>query len=440
MGAKGDVFDLSLHGSDQNLSEPGSQSVLTSGVPRKRQRQSVRDIVYEVVLPPVSAKRLKKLQSSLEAAANKVAFTQGIFDLFDRLRACQGNEVSTTLEARSPSDDAEVLDDIEINHGGPEIWRFRNFWKFLMVDEGTLSLGVLPQVGYVSKLDFRWLSENGRSLHPKTAEIIVAALPKAQDMTWGFLMPGRRLLSLRKEFRSALAQLLSKTRFPSVEILKIHLEDGNLCKDNFELESYCEKEEEDDMSGCWILSPIAFLDATETGVETISSTMTELHLELSVTTPSGEWINTGDHPRDGDDDIEDSDSDVSHASFNSAHSDHSDFVPKNEWLRADGKLPQNCFRDTPDPSTFGPLVLSLVRMVPKLPTLKKLSFDLGAGGGAIGQLTVTICAPRTPSRRSARRPHLSLPKKISARGICSVQGGMSLGLSTSTVIGGWVTS
>ncbi|KAH6653367.1 hypothetical protein BKA67DRAFT_692574 [Truncatella angustata] len=447
MGVKGDVFDLTLHGSDQNLPEPGSQPAPASAIISKirvnstkdclerfdrvfhetEQRQSVQDIVYEVVLPPVSAKRLKKLQSSREAAANNVAFTQGIFDLFDRLRAWKGNEVSVTLEARSLSDDAEVLDDIEINHDGPEIWRFRNLWKFLMVDEGTLPSGVLPEVGYISKLDFRWLSENGRSLHPKTAGIIAAALPRARDMTWGLLMPGRRLLSLRKEFRSALAQVLLKTAFPAVEILKIYLEDGNPYNDSFELESYCEKEEEDDLSlavrrllrlptlanlelgGCWILSPTAFLAAAEIGVEIISSTLTDLHLDLSVATPTGGWINTGDNPRDVDDDTEDSDSDVSHASFNSAHSDHSDFVPENEWLRADGELPQNCFRDTPDPSTFDPLVLSLVRMVPKLPNLKKLCFDLGAGGGAIGQLTVTFYAPGQPSRRSVRRPHSPLP-------------------------------
>lgn len=97
------------------------------------------------------------------------------------------------------------------------------------------------------------------------------------------------------------------------------------------------------------------------------------------------WITTGDYLRDGDDDSEDSDSDVSHASFNSANSDHSDFVLENEWLRANGELPQNCFRDTPDPPNLDPLALSLVRMVPKLPKLKKLCFDLGAGRGGGGR-------------------------------------------------------
>lgn len=70
-------------------------------------------------------------------------------------------------------------------------------------------------------------------------------------------MPGRRLLSLRKEFRSALARVLPETAFSSLEILKIHLEDGNPFNDDFELESNCEKEEEDDLSlsarrPCWL--------------------------------------------------------------------------------------------------------------------------------------------------------------------------------------------
>ncbi|RMZ83680.1 hypothetical protein DV738_g1034, partial [Chaetothyriales sp. CBS 135597] len=387
MEPQGDVFDLTIEGSDQNLPEPLPSTIRVDSTQDSLERfdsvfhgnshrQSIKDIIYQVVLPPVTTKRLKKLQSSREAATNNVVFTQAIFNLFNRLSKWEGNQVALTLKAGSPSDDAKVLDALDTKHGGsPPIWDYRNVWKFLMINETMLPSGVLPQVGCISKLE---LSDVRREIHPQSAGIIAAASPKARDMTWGFLLPGRRLPGLRKEIRSMLAHVLAKTPFPAVETWEITLGDTSPLNENFELESYCEKGEDDDLSlavrrllslptltnlkltGSWILSPVAFLAPTTT---TFSSSLTNLRLELAVTTPTGGWISTGDSTNPDEDlDPEYYDSEASRASFNSEHSDHSDFMQHGDWEMADGNLPAAWFRYTPDPSTFNPLFLSLVHM------------------------------------------------------------------------------
>lgn len=48
----------------------------------RQQRVLVRAIDFCVVLPPVSTKRLKKLQSGHEAAENNIAFTRAAASLF----------------------------------------------------------------------------------------------------------------------------------------------------------------------------------------------------------------------------------------------------------------------------------------------------------------------------------------------------------------------
>ncbi|RMD43446.1 hypothetical protein DV735_g1594, partial [Chaetothyriales sp. CBS 134920] len=270
MEPQGDIFDLTLEGSDQNVPKPIPSIIRVNSTLEclerfdkvfhgSDQRQFIRDIIYQVMLPPVTTKRLKKMQSSREAATNNVAFTQGILDLFNRLREWEGNHFSLKLKVWSPSDDRALHDTIQINHGGPPIWEFRNDWKFLMIDETTLPLGVL---------------------------------------------------------------------------------------------------------------------------------------DLSSTTPTGKWISTGDSSNPAtDEDPEWYDSDASRASFNSDHSDHSDFMQHGDWLTADGELPATWFRDTPDPSTFNPLFLSLVHMVPKLPNLKKFVFYLGPLAAAMPRFSVTFSAP-----------------------------------------------
>jgi hypothetical protein len=90
--------------------------------PNLRRRSLLRTIDFLVILPPISLKRMKKLQSNKEATVNNESFTRAIISLFTRLHSWDvtnddkesHSRIHLILAAESPSDCK--LDELEYNH------------------------------------------------------------------------------------------------------------------------------------------------------------------------------------------------------------------------------------------------------------------------------------------------------------------------------------
>lgn len=354
-------------------------------------RPLVRSIDFDVVLPTVSEKRLRKYQSTAEARANSVAFSEAILQLFERLSVWKfersHGDVHLTLTATSPSDDPDTspqattaLDD-------------RNAFKYITVDKTVLgSHQSLPFVLCITSLDWNRFDErtkysSGRLLHPEAVSAMISALPSLGKSIWHITMPPRRLTPLRREIRSALAEALNHPSFPALESLAIHLKDRQPLNERAEPESYVEQGEEDPLStgvrnvcqlpnlarlelrGSWILSASAFAGAR------LGSSLEYLLVDLAATTPDGRWHLAEVDPEDQEPDASDTDSEY-YDDYNlereprelpdidSEDSDREDpELPEKAVDIANFDLPMIQIRGLPGPDTLVPLLSSFAEAV-----------------------------------------------------------------------------
>ncbi|KAK1658025.1 hypothetical protein BDP55DRAFT_683869 [Colletotrichum godetiae] len=354
-------------------------------------REVVKRLHFTVNLPPVGEKRMKKLQSTREAAANNAAFTQAIVDLFQGLSDWETGEITLIVRVASPSDtDEDLFDSLDSSHSGSPIWDVRNDFKYISFDQSVVTASGLAQVRAISNLDFREdFSNVKRRLYPACISIISQALPSLKALTWDCIMPSRRHESSRKEIRLALAQTLKHGTFTNLKSLEIYLEDPDPLNDSSDPGAFCQSPEEDALSlgisrilqlpaiakvqltGLWTIAPTAFEAATDFG-----SLLESVNIESSGTTPDGKWLSIGEEEDDVYQDEPDSDSDASEAAFDSADSDTSDFVPEHEWEREAGNFPANSWRTSIDTEVFVPYILSLVRTTLKMSPLRTLRYEI----------------------------------------------------------------
>ncbi|WYZ35423.1 hypothetical protein EsH8_X_000070 [Colletotrichum jinshuiense] len=355
-------------------------------------RERLRNLQYEVVLPPVSAKRMKKLQSKNEAAVNDSALTKAILALFERLATFERANIKLVLSVASPTDsDRESIARLRSTHAGDPIWEVRNDFKYLDFDQSLLPAAGIPFVRGITSIDLeRELSVSGRRLHPHTISVLASALPNLKEMKCACMIPSRRLVPLRKEIRSALADALQNGSFNQLATLGIYLEDSYPLNESFDPGSFCENNEEDDLSlavgrilqlpaitninltGSWILSPEAFSAAT-----TFRSALDTVNIEGSGVTPDGKWLSTGDEDEgDLDDDLPDTDSEASEAAFDSEDSDTSDFMPEHEWEKEAGNIPQFSWRTKPDDTLFSTHLASIAKAARRMSSLRTLKWEV----------------------------------------------------------------
>ncbi|KAI0155685.1 hypothetical protein BJ166DRAFT_339704 [Pestalotiopsis sp. NC0098] len=116
-------------------------------------RGILRDFTLEVVLPEISIKRLKKVQSNAEAAANNAAFTRAICEFLRRLatwEARDGAGLSLTITAESPTHkrSEELVENGTLtsshNTFGPPIWEIRTMDNMLRFEAGDARAPQLP--------------------------------------------------------------------------------------------------------------------------------------------------------------------------------------------------------------------------------------------------------------------------------------------------------
>ncbi|KXH33674.1 hypothetical protein CNYM01_10394 [Colletotrichum nymphaeae SA-01] len=354
-------------------------------------REIVKRLHYTINLPPVSEKRMKKLQSTREAAANNATFTQAIMDLFQRLSDWETGDITLVIRVASPSDtDEDLFDSLDSSHSGNPIWDVRNDFKYISFDQTLDTTSGLAQVPVISSVDFREdFSNVKRRLHPACITIISQALPDVKALMWDCIMPSRRLESSRREIRLALAETLNQGAFTNLKSLEIYLEDPDPLNESSDPGAFCQRPEEDALSlaisrilqlpaivkvqltGLWTIAPAAFQATANFGpfIESVS-------IEGSGTTPDGKWLSIGEEEDDGGQDEPDSDSDASEAAFDSADSDTSDFLPEHEWEREAGNFPANSWRTSIDTEAFLPHILPLVKTTLKMSPLRTLKYEI----------------------------------------------------------------
>ncbi|EXF79872.1 hypothetical protein CFIO01_05239 [Colletotrichum fioriniae PJ7] len=354
-------------------------------------REVVKRLHYTISLPPVSEKRMKKLQSTHEAVANNAAFTQAIADLFQGLGDWETGDIALVVRVASPSDtDEDWFDSLDSNHSGRPIWDVRNDFKYISFDQSLDTTSGLAKVRAITSVDFREdFSNVKRRLHPACISIISQALPNVKALTWDCIMPSRRLDSSRKEIRLALAETLKHGAFTNLKSLEIYLEDPDPLNESFDPGAFCQSPGGDALSlaisrilqlpaivkvqltGLWTIAPTAFEAATDFG-----PLLESVNIEGSGTTPDGKWLSIGEEEGDVEQDEPDSDSDASEAAFDSADSDTSDFVPEHEWEREAGNFPTNLWRTSINTEVFVPHILPLVRMTLKMSPLRTLKYEI----------------------------------------------------------------
>ena len=152
----------------------------------------VKDIHFEILLPPTSAKRLKKLQSKAETAVNNATFTRAIAAFFGRLATWEprspGGGIQLTVTTRSLNRSliqnlvaSGELDQVH-NQFGPPIWDIRDSDRYI---EFTPDAPPLPKVACVSTFDV----ERQYRFHPSVLLVLSTAFDRLEKLEWRLLLP-----------------------------------------------------------------------------------------------------------------------------------------------------------------------------------------------------------------------------------------------------------
>ncbi|EEU45315.1 uncharacterized protein NECHADRAFT_80886 [Fusarium vanettenii 77-13-4] len=232
---------------------------------------------------------------------------------------------------------------------------------------------VLPVIS-----DKRLRNKSGRRLHPDAICVMAKALPCLEHTIWDLYMPPRRMPTLRKEFKAALASALLKPMYASLATLTILLwnpdprnEEAILIPD----------EEEDRLSlgmrricelptlvslflwGKWCLSYCAF--------RCFGPSVRSVFVDMSMVTPDGGWL-LDVYPGSEEEVEYDVESEFSSDSddqgdtlpdINSENSDIEDRLTRRAEATANQDRPCKEIREVPNPETFTLLVTSFAQAV-----------------------------------------------------------------------------
>ncbi|KAK8007951.1 hypothetical protein PG991_010502 [Apiospora marii] len=365
------------------------------------QQARIQKIHLEVLFPATSVKRLKKMQSNAETAANNAAFTSATAALFERLASWEprspGGGIKLTVSTRSLNLGlirelvaSGELDQVH-NEFGPPIWDLRDGYRYIQFTPDTPPL---PQVACVSELDV----DSEYHFHPSVLLAFTSSLGRLERLEWKLRLPGRRQAAERREIRSALAHALQHAEFPpTLATLEIYLGDQDPGNEHFDPGSFGENADDvDDLSLAvrrlcqlpmirtlrltehWILSPVA-LGSHASLPELHCPSLQHLYIDCARTTPSGQWMMSGD-PEAGieEDGYWDSDAEEEEpAAFDSDDSDTSDYAPEFAWDKEDGDVPGMWFRFHPEPP-YSALLQSLVDGVMHgMPSLRSFTVKIG---------------------------------------------------------------
>jgi hypothetical protein len=409
-----------------------------------RRRALLRKLLFRVQLPSPSEKRIRKLQSRREAAANSLVYTRALVALFSFLHTWEHQgDARLTLEVEAWSS-MDNYDNKDYGPKGKPIWGIRNQLREVDFDMDALhESGGLATVPVVSGFTTGWGS--GRRVAPAVMPFLTKALPNASGLEWAFYALPRRLLDLRRAERMSLANALLSTAAVDIRLLttlRIYWEDSDPFNHAFDPGSLVDRASGRDglsialrrisqlpglqrlsLSGCHIVGPQMFEDqdaSADHGASTWPS-LRVLEIEISITTPDGRWYFTGDPEKASSAEYavyeHEYDSDESAAAFDSADSDTPDYAPEHGWEREDGMAPWCEFRSAPDSETLVPFMVSMVHAVARMPVLRRLEFS--TSNAASARIFTDYFGPGEAKRGSMSDPervfhnaHLSDPRWV----------------------------
>lgn len=376
-----------------------------------RRRALLMHLEYTVELPRISKKRVQKLQGRRERAANNAAYTRAVYRLFKRLSVWEtrthllhSRSFRLNINIKSPL--ATYEPQYSRTQRGKPAWPVRADGCFIEFDASAVGRRrSLPPIPCVDKFDTKFSG----SLHPSFLAVYANALPNVERMRWHLYSPGRRCFSSRKEIRSSLARTLLHASFDSLVAFEITWTDldpsnhafdpGNLLDSGSRVDflsmgvrrlSQLPRLQLLTLKGCHILSPAVFslLESGVSGRDDIDSeipasplwpSLINLYIELSITTPAGNWYLTGNPASQtpSTDPIQDP-PDEPVCNFDSADSDTPDFIPSYSWDRQDGIIPTHEFRFQVDSVTFSAFMIAAARAVRYMSRVRGLEFIVGA--------------------------------------------------------------
>jgi len=172
-----------------------------------RRQRLLRRLLFCVQLPSPSEKRIRKLQSRREAAANSFVYTRALVALFSYLHTweLQGRaQLALEVTVSSPMDNHTSP---EYGQKGEPMWKIRNQFREVSFDAEVLEKsGGIPRVPVVSAFAAGW--RPGRRVDSAAMSLLVKALPNARKMDWAFYPLPQRMPRARRFERLSLANAL----------------------------------------------------------------------------------------------------------------------------------------------------------------------------------------------------------------------------------------
>ena len=303
-------------------SEEDTLQQFKSAFASPHRRYFLRRLIFYVSLTVPSEKRLWKLQSTREAAANNTVYTRAVTALFSILAAWgqvpdAPSHLSLYIDPKSSADRGKPSGAHEPAHRhlGEPIWRIRNDFKYINFDTEALDdLGGLPSVPAIIHLEHNMY----RRIDPAVLPVISAALPSVKKMDWGFDAPPRRLPDLRRAIRSSAATSFLTTAnlsLAQLTTLTITWEDTDPYKHQFDPGNFLDLSSPNDkfsiaihhvsrlpslqhlnLKGCFTISKEVFDFDPATNINELWPSLQTFHLQHSLTTPDDDGTSQATPP------------------------------------------------------------------------------------------------------------------------------------------------
>ncbi|KAI9162827.1 hypothetical protein HJFPF1_04420 [Paramyrothecium foliicola] len=349
-------------------------------------RRAVKSLEFAVELPKIRDERLMRLQNKRESAENNRAYTTAVKALFERLSAwddSSDHDALTssflTITSASPSDSQQPS---ELGYHERHAWEIRNHTKYIDL-EGVQEL---PSIRRISSF-----TVEGRYIHPNAMATMVAAMPNLKIFIWWFYTAPRRMHALWASLRDAMACLVSViANLSLLEDLILYCEDSDPLNHDWKPPSLVDCAGVDRLSvafhklsqlprlrklslaGMYTISPDVFDLSAVNGWPSLE----RFEIDISMIAPNGTWYFTGVRSVAQVSEEDHSDSDLEDADALFLSDESSERFPRSTWEKLDGQSPCFLFRHHPDPATFDPLIIAMVRAVSKMPLLKEFGCDL----------------------------------------------------------------
>ncbi|BCS29754.1 uncharacterized protein APUU_80057S [Aspergillus puulaauensis] len=368
-------------GSHQQLCEIGAHPW------RKR---SLRSLAYDIDLPRYPTSRRYKKERRKEHEANLVAFHEGLTTLWNELSTWKDKTPTIELHLLVESKTDQFEDEVFGRESQEYRWLYPN--HSLTIDSERVTL---PTLDCASS----FMVSGGRRIHPTALKDIFLTLPNLRELNLTLPPVLARYKASWAEYRADLAKALEAPTLQKLEVLALSMQDSApenhdyniaLSEDpsypNGDVLSHTIRKLAQRslqvliMGGSCVISPALW--STGQGV-TEFPYLTELDVDMTITTYDGRWYYTGDPAATAPTELDPMDefemaADVESESESTNPEMYDREIDEVRAAFFNGNIPY-LWRQNPDPEMYNPLVRSLVEATLGMPQLKYLSVTTKGG-------------------------------------------------------------